>query len=91
MSERICMHCYVTGKVQGVWFRAATKEQAVAFGLTGWVRNLGDGRVEVLACGDKEKVLQLHAWLQHGPPLAEVTHLSYEELAWQEYPRFDVL
>jgi acylphosphatase len=91
MSAQICLHYYVSGKVQGVWFRASTKEQADQLGLTGWVRNLADGRVEVLACGDKDKIVKLSAWLKHGPRLAKVTNVTYEELFWQEWLGFEVL
>lgn len=91
MTKQSGIHCYVTGKVQGVWFRASTKEQAQQLGLTGWARNLPDGRVEVMAYGDKEKLLQLHAWLKQGPRLAKVIDLSYEESPWQAYQGFDVL
>jgi len=91
MVEKICMHCYVSGKVQGVWFRAGTEEEAKKLGLTGWVRNLPDGRVEVLACGDKDKVQQLEAWLAHGPRFAKVTSVTREEQPWKTYDRFDVL
>lgn len=91
MAQKICIHCFVTGRVQGVFFRASTQEQAIQLDITGWVRNLPDGRVEVLACGEKYAINKLHTWLQHGPRLAEVTDLSYEELPWQAYARFDVL
>ncbi|MBX3708563.1 MAG: acylphosphatase [Gammaproteobacteria bacterium] len=90
MPDKICIHCFVSGKVQGVWFRASTQKQAQCLGLTGWVRNLPDGRVEVLACGKREDVVQLHTWLKHGPPLANVTDLAYEELPWQALQGFDV-
>lgn len=86
----ICMHCYVSGKVQGVWFRASTREQALRLDIRGWARNLPDGRVEVLACGEKEKIAELYEWLKHGPQLAKVTDLSYEELPWQDLHDFQV-
>ncbi len=88
MNGNLCRHWVVSGRVQGVWFRAATKEQAMQLGLTGWVCNLQDGRVEVLACGAKEKVEQLHAWLQRGPDRAEVKEVIYEEVPWQEHGQF---
>lgn len=88
MDNKIGRHWFVSGKVQGVWFRASTEEQARQLGLTGWVRNLADGRVEVLAFGDKEKIEQLHEWLKHGPKLANVSDLSHEEISWQEYEDF---
>ncbi len=89
MADKICIHCYVEGKVQGVWFRASTEKKATELGVTGWARNLPDGRVEVMACGEKEKISELHEWLKHGPELAKVTGLSYEELPWQEFARFE--
>lgn len=90
MSEKLCIHCFVSGRVQGVWFRASTQEKAKKLGLTGWARNLPDGRVEVLACGDKEKLKELHQWLHTGPELANVTEVIYEEQVWQELDRFGV-
>lgn len=89
MKNNICIHCFVSGKVQGVWFRASTIAEAQKLGLTGWVRNLSDGRVEVLACGEKEKINQLYSWLKRGPELAEVTDLSYEETPWQQLDSFE--
>ena len=91
MTNQICIHCYISGKVQGVWFRASTQEQAERLGITGWAKNLPDGRVEVLACGNKEKIEELYAWLKHGPQLAKVTDIFYEELAWQAYRDFKTL
>ncbi len=89
-QEKICIHCFVSGKVQGVWFRASTQDQAKDLGLTGWVRNVPDGRVEVLACGERDKIAELQAWLKQGPELAEVTDVTCEEIAWQEHERFAV-
>lgn len=62
----------ITGKVQGVFFRAGTREQALALGLRGHARNMDDGSVEVLAAGDAAAIDRLHAWLRRGPPLARV-------------------
>lgn len=62
----------VSGKVQGVFFRASTREQAQRLGLRGHARNLPDGRVEVLAVGEADAVDALARWLQHGPPQARV-------------------
>lgn len=88
MEDNICIHCFVSGKVQGVWFRANTQEHAIGLGLTGWARNLPDGRVEVLACGPREQIQKLQQWLQHGPSLAQVTDLSYEEIPWENHGEF---
>ncbi|WP_109126922.1 acylphosphatase [Dyella sp. C11] len=62
----------VSGRVQGVFYRASTREQAVALGLAGHAINLADGRVEVLAVGDAVAIDALERWLWQGPPAARV-------------------
>ncbi len=84
------MHCFVSGRVQGVCFRMATHEQAMLHGITGWVRNLPDGRVEVMASGDAQQLQQMKEWLKQGPGLARVTDLSVKELEHQEFDGFTV-
>lgn len=69
----------VTGRVQGVSFRASTVREARAHGLTGWVRNLADGSVELEAQGDDARVAALVAWCAHGPPAARVTGVTVED------------
>lgn len=91
MPNLICIHCYVAGNVQGVWFRASTKSEADKLSITGWARNLPDGRVEVMACGEKDKIARLQAWLKKGPELANVIDLSCEEVPWHEYQGFQVM
>ena len=73
---RLCKRFFVTGRVQGVWFRASTAREAQARQLVGWVRNLPDGRVEVLAGGDAEALQSLTDWLWQGPRLAEVQDVA---------------
>jgi acylphosphatase len=68
----IATRFFVSGRVQGVFFRASTRQQAERLGLQGWAANLPDGRVEVLAVGASEAVRQLGEWLQDGPPAAKV-------------------
>ncbi|MFZ2755207.1 MAG: acylphosphatase [Lysobacteraceae bacterium] len=68
----------VSGRVQGVSFRAYTRAQANALDLHGYARNLSDGRVEVLAVGDAAAIERLAEWLQHGPPLARVEAVARE-------------
>ena len=80
---RICLHGYVSGKVQGVYYRQSTENEAERLDLDGWVRNLDDGRVEVLIEGDEEPVRALAAWLEQGPEAAEVTSVELEELTPQ--------
>ncbi|GGA21627.1 acylphosphatase [Dyella nitratireducens] len=66
----------VSGKVQGVFFRASARNEAQRRGLQGHARNLSDGRVEVVASGSDEALLELEQWLQHGPPAARVAEVS---------------
>ena len=68
----------VTGKVQGVFFRASTREQAERFGLSGYARNLPDGRVEVLAVGEEGAIAALERWLWQGPPRSRVEEVTRE-------------
>jgi len=75
-------HIFVSGRVQGVFFRDHTQRWASSLRLTGWVRNLRDGRVEALAEGDKEKIEDLIKRLEDGPPMAYVEDL---EVNWEEY------
>ncbi len=69
----------VTGKVQGVFFRASTVRVAEKLGLRGFARNLPDGRVEILALGDAVSLGTLAAWLRRGPALARVTDVTEQE------------
>ncbi|MGR3322668.1 MAG: acylphosphatase [Pseudooceanicola sp.] len=67
-----CQSVRVTGRVQGVAFRAWTQGQAQSLGLTGWVRNKGDGSVEALICGEKNPVEEMITAFWQGPGAAEV-------------------
>lgn len=67
-----CRRYVVHGRVQGVFFRAGTRETARRLGLSGWVRNCPDGTVELVACGEETRLVQLADWLQRGPPSAQV-------------------
>lgn len=87
---RMCIHCLVSGRVQGVFFRAATQERALRLGLTGWVRNLSDGRVEVVASGPAEAVEELRQWLHQGPPRAVVTEVTTNPAADEGWPTFEL-
>ena len=81
---KICISALVTGNVQGVWFRQSTLDQALSQGVTGWARNLSDGRVEVMLCGESNAVRQVEAWLQIGPELANVAAVDSEEVEFYE-------
>ena len=71
----------ITGKVQGVFFRASTRTEAQRLGLRGHARNLPDGSVEVLAVGDADAIDALARWLRHGPPHARVDGVVRGEAA----------
>jgi len=90
VAEKQGIHCLIGGRVQGVCFRAETEAVAGRLGLTGWVRNLPDGRVEVKAFGPADKLDELRDWLQHGPAMAQVLKLDYESIDHEEYPGFTV-
>lgn len=83
-----CRRFIVSGRVQGVWFRASTREQAERLGLAGHALNRPDGSVEVMACGNEQALDALAAWLQHGPELAQVEHLHSEALPDQPLQGF---
>jgi acylphosphatase len=71
----------VSGRVQGVSFRASTAPEARRLGLAGWVRNRIDGSVELEVEGDPDRVAELLAWCEQGPPSARVSRVAIEELA----------
>lgn len=77
MSETVRARVVVTGRVQGVFFRATTAEEARALGLAGWVRNIGDD-VEAVFEGSRAPVERMLAWVHEGPPNASVKHVRTE-------------
>ncbi len=89
--DRVTARVRITGKVQGVWFRQSTKDQALRLGVSGWCRNCADGSVEVMIEGEKASVQKLIDWCHKGPPLARVAEV---EVTWPEtgetHDRFDI-
>ena len=85
-----CRRFLIYGRVQGVAFRASTQDAARGLGLTGFARNLTDGRVEVIVCGEFPRVKQLEGWLQQGPRWARVEKVVAEEMAEQEFDDFEI-
>lgn len=71
-SETVCQHLFITGHVQGVGYRAALESTARGLNLSGWVRNLHDGRVEALVQGPAPAVARLVQWCHRGPPMERV-------------------
>ena len=85
------IHAFVSGRVQGVFYRAETRKQAAGLSLTGWVRNLPDGRVEILAEGEEQCVHKLIAWCQQGPPRSRVDQVEeFAEEYTGEYGSFEI-
>ena len=78
-------HVWVSGRVQGVWFRESCREEAFRRGVTGWVRNLADGRVEAVFEGEPAAVDAVVAWCHEGPPRARVRNVErLDELPIEE-------
>lgn len=86
--NKVSVHAFVSGRVQGVYFRQSTKEQALKQVVTGWAKNLVDGRVEVLLCGDCDRVEKVQQWLHEGPPLARVEKVVFEAQQYQQVVGF---
>ncbi|KPJ74541.1 acylphosphatase [candidate division TA06 bacterium DG_78] len=81
MKENVRVHLHISGIVQGVFFRSNTREVATNLHVTGWVRNLYDGRVEVVAEGPKDSIDQFIQWCHRGPSGASVDTV---EIDWQD-------
>lgn len=79
MADRVRKHLLISGRVQGVCYRAYTQEEATSRGLAGWVRNLPDGRVEAVFEGPEDACLAMVAWCRRGPPAARVTGVAVED------------
>lgn len=72
----MAMHLLIEGRVQGVGYRYALRDQALQLGLSGWVRNRADGSVEAVVAGGEDQIDALVRWAWEGPPAAKVTHVS---------------
>ncbi len=90
-GDRERAHVYVSGQVQGVFFRDSAREKAEQLGLTGWVKNLPDGRVEALFEGPSERVREMVRWCERGPSHAEVEEVDTEfEASEGDFTSFEV-
>ncbi|MBS7641552.1 MAG: acylphosphatase [Candidatus Bathyarchaeia archaeon] len=92
MSRYVRAHVFVSGRVQGVFFRANARREALKLGVKGWIRNLPDGRVEAIIEGEEDKVKMMVEWCRRGPPGAIVSRI---EIYWEpyrgEYTSFDII
>jgi acylphosphatase len=80
----------ISGRVQGVFFRQSTKDQAIRLGIGGFVCNLADGRVQVVCTGTREQLDALIAWSRQGPPRALVTNVEWNEQPLQDFRSFTI-
>lgn len=90
MSESV--QIVVSGRVQGVYFRAFTQKQAKKLNLTGYAKNLSNGDVEIIACGEKNQLEKLVSWCHKGPLMAKVNSVQTQPLTLaQPYQGFEIL
>ncbi len=83
-----CRRFLVAGRVQGVFFRASARDVALELSLRGYAKNLHDGTVEVIACGQADAIDKLAAWLREGPRMAAVTSVDEEQLEYRDFAGF---
>ncbi|CAN5754296.1 acylphosphatase [soil metagenome] len=81
VAEPVRVHVWISGRVQGVFFRQETARRARAAGVSGWVHNLGDGRVEAVFEGEASSVGAVIEWARRGPPMAHVDDLKVSDEA----------
>jgi len=82
MAEKASVHIFVSGRVQGVYFRENARKKAQELGVFGWIRNLIDGRVEAVFEGEKRNVEEIVNWAKRGPIWAKVEDI---QINWQDY------
>lgn len=82
MNKKARIHITIKGLVQGIFFRASTKEKAQQLGITGWVRNLNSDKVEIVAEGEKKNLEELIEWCKTGSSLVKIEEIKVE---WQSY------
>lgn len=89
-KNKICIRATVSGKVQGVFFRDSTQKKARELQLTGWVKNIPNGNVELVACGERDSIMILIEWLWDGPPAASVNNVRWENIALANHADFNI-
>ena len=86
----VCYKAHISGKVQGVYFRASSQQIAIDHSLSGYARNLDDGSVEVLMCGEELAIDKMLDWLAQGPSKAEVENIESKQVPWQQHNFFSI-
>ena len=87
---KIARRCIISGRVQGVFYRNATQQEALKLGVTGWTRNLPNGDVECVIYGESQAVDALCQWLRQGPPAAKVSDVKIEDVPWEDFDSFEI-
>jgi len=80
----------VSGKVQGVYFRVSSQQEAIEHGVSGYAKNLVGGDIEVFLSGEAGSVEKMLTWLKHGPTKAQVTEIQQTQVEWQEHSFFSI-
>jgi len=86
----VCYKVLISGTVQGVYFRSSAQQQAIDFSLSGYARNLADGNIEVMLCGEMNNIEHMLEWLAHGPENAVVEAVNFEQVALQKHSFFSI-
>lgn len=84
------VHLLITGKVQGVYYRASAREEAERLGLSGWVRNTREGHVEAVVSGPSARLEEFIAWCRQGPPGARVSGVMVSEREEEQFSGFEI-
>jgi acylphosphatase len=87
---KVCFLAHVSGTVQGVYFRASAQQQAIDLSISGYARNLADGDVEVMMCGEPDNVEKMITWLHSGPEQAVVNKVNVKQVEFQNYTFFSM-
>jgi acylphosphatase len=89
-ADLIARRYFISGRVQGVFYRVSAQQQAQALGMRGWVKNCRDGRVEVYACGGQEQHTELKNWLEIGPSHAKVSNIEVIDAEFEPCSQFEI-
>lgn len=86
----LCIKAIISGKVQGVFYRSNAHKKAKKLDLTGWVKNNADDTVELIACGDEEKINEFIHWLWKGPLFARVKKVEWSGIPYEKWDEFTI-